>query len=84
MPEFRFDPPLVLKGDIVVRNLDDAVRFMVGYHEARRAPLQRSVLHRLEGAAGEAAERDAGRAFRGWAEAERLIVNERRSNEGRK
>jgi hypothetical protein len=31
MPEFRFDPPLTLKGNVVVRNLDDAVRFMVGY-----------------------------------------------------
>jgi hypothetical protein len=31
MPEFSFDPPLTLKGNIVVRNLDEAVRFMVGY-----------------------------------------------------
>ena len=36
MPDFRFDPPLTLKGNIVVRNLDDAVRFMIGYREARR------------------------------------------------
>ena len=74
MPEFRFDPPLTLKGNIVVRNLDDAVRFMVGHREARRPALQRSVLHRLEGAVGEAEDRDAGYAFRGWAEVERLIV----------
>jgi hypothetical protein len=39
MPEFRFDPPLTLKGHIVVRNLDDAVRFMIGYIE-RRADLR--------------------------------------------
>jgi hypothetical protein len=51
MPEFRFDPPLTLKGNIVVRNLDDAVRFMIGYREARRPALQTSVLHRVEGAA---------------------------------
>jgi hypothetical protein len=31
MPEFSFDPPLTLKGDVVIRNLDDAVRFMIGY-----------------------------------------------------
>jgi DNA-binding transcriptional regulator GbsR (MarR family) len=31
-----------------VRNLDDAVRFMVGYQEARRPDLQRSVLRRLQ------------------------------------
>ena len=48
---------------------------MNGYREARRPALQRSVLHRLEGAVGEAQERDAGYAFRGWAEVERLIVN---------
>ena len=50
MPEFRFDPPLTLINNIVVRNLDDAVRFMIGYREARRPALQTSVLHRVEGA----------------------------------
>ena len=74
MPEFRFDPPLTLKGNIVVRNLDDAARFMIGYQEVRRPGLQTSVLHRLEGAAGETEERDAGYAFGGWAEAEGLII----------
>jgi hypothetical protein len=74
MPEFRFDPPLTLKGNIVVRNLDDAVRFMIGYREARRPALQTSVLYRLEGAVGEVDERHAGYAFRGWAEAEGLII----------
>jgi hypothetical protein len=69
MPEFRFDPPLTLKGNIVLRNLDDAVRFMIGYREARRPALQTSVL--LERAAREAEERDA---FRGWTEAEGLII----------
>ena len=73
MPEFSFDPPLTLKGNVVVRNLDDAVRFMVGYREARRPELQTGVLHRLEGAAGEAEERGAGDAFRDWVEAEGLI-----------
>jgi hypothetical protein len=74
MPEFRFDPPLTLKGNVVVRNLDDAVRFMVGYRGARRPELQTSVLHRLEGAAGQAAERRAGDAFLEWAEAEGFII----------
>lgn len=74
MPEFRFDPPLTLGGNVVVRNLDDAVRSMVGYREAHRPALHTSVLHRLEGAVGEAEERDAGYAFGGWAEVERLIA----------
>ena len=63
MPEFRFDPPLTLKGNIVVRNLDDAVRFMIGYREARRPELQTSVLYRLEGAAGETEERHSDTHF---------------------
>ena len=70
MPEFSFDPPLTLKGNVVVRNLDDAVRFMIGYRDARRPALQTSVLYRLEGAVGEVDERGAGYAFRSWAEAE--------------
>jgi hypothetical protein len=70
MPEFSFDPPLTLKGNVVVRNLE----FMVGYREARRPELQTSVLHRLEGAAGEAEERGAGVAFLDWVEAEGLII----------
>jgi hypothetical protein len=74
MKEFKFDPPLTLKGNVVVHNLDEAVRFMIGYREARRPALQTSVLYRLEGAAGEADERHAGDAFRGWAEAEDVIV----------
>ena len=47
---------------------------MIGYQEVPRPGLQTSVLHRLEGAAGEKEERDAGYAFRGWAEAEGLII----------
>ena len=74
MPDCRFDPPSTLKGNIVVLNLDDAVRFLIGHRESRRPALQTSVLHRLKGAAGEAEERDAGCAFRGWAKAEGLII----------
>jgi hypothetical protein len=65
---------LTLKGDVVARNLDDAVRFMIGYQEPLRPEFQTSVLHRLEGAAGEAEEPHAGDAFRGWAKAENLII----------
>ena len=72
MTEFKFEPPLTLKGNIVIRDLDDAVRFMIGC--ARRPALQTSVLFRLEGAAGEEDERHAGYAFRGSAEAEGLII----------
>ena len=74
MAEFGFDPPLTLRGNVVVRNLDDAVRFMVGYREARRPDFRTSILHRLEGAAGEAEERGAGDAFLDWVETEGLII----------
>jgi hypothetical protein len=74
MSEYRFNPPLTLKGNIVVHNLDDAVRFMIGYREARRPALQTSVLHRLEGAASEVDEREAANAFLDWVEEEHLIV----------
>jgi hypothetical protein len=47
---------------------------MVGYPMARRPALQTSVLHRLEGTAGEAEEREAGNAFLDWADEEHLIV----------
>ena len=47
---------------------------MIGYREARRPALQTSVLHRLEGAAGEADEREAANTFLEWAEEEELIV----------
>ena len=66
MPEFKFDPALTLKGNVVVRTLDDAVRFIIGYREAGRPGRQSGVLHRLEGAAGEAEERNAGSAFVIW------------------
>jgi hypothetical protein len=65
---------LTLKSNLVVRNVDDAVRFMIGYREGRRPGSQTTVLCRLEGAAGEAEERHAGYQLRGWAEAEHLII----------
>ena len=70
--EFRFDPRLTLKGNIVVRNLDDAVSFMVGCRKARGAEL---LCYTGLGAAGEAEEREAAFAFRGWAETEDLLSN---------
>ena len=42
MSQFTLDPPLTLKGNIVVRNIDDAVRFMVGHQKARRALYRRA------------------------------------------
>jgi hypothetical protein len=76
MPEYQFHPPLTLKGHVVVRSLDDAVRFMTSYHQARQPFMRESVLHRLEGAAGEMGEREAANAFREWVEMEDLIESD--------
>lgn len=73
MPEYQFDPPLTLKGHVVVRSLDDAVRFMTGYHQARQPFMRESVLHRLEGAGDGIGEREAANAFREWVALEDLI-----------
>ncbi len=73
MPEYKFNPPLMLRDHFVVRSLDDAVRFIVHYHQARWQEMQTSVLHRLEGAGNEIEEGDAADAFRAWVEAEDLI-----------
>ena len=66
----QHDPPMTLKGNIVVRNLDDVVCFMVGHQEVRRSALRESVLHRLERAVSEAEGQDSDCAFRRWAEVE--------------
>ncbi len=74
MPEFKFDPPMTLKGNVVVRSLDDAVRFMIAYRDGRQTTKQRRLLYHLEGADDATEQRDAAFAFRDWAEAENLLV----------
>jgi hypothetical protein len=76
MAEYQFHPPLTLKGHVVIHSLDDAVRFMTGYHQARQPFMRESVMHRLEGAADEIGERDAANAFREWVEMEDLIESD--------
>ena len=67
---------MTLTGSVVVRDIEEAVRFSVNYRSARRPTLQTSALYRLEGAAGGLQERHAGYAFRSCASAaERLIVS---------
>jgi hypothetical protein len=83
MKECEFEPPLTLKGDAVMRTLADALRFVRRYGQARRPPMRDSVLHRLERADSETEQRDAISAFRGWAEAENLILNSGDTARGR-
>lgn len=74
MSEFNFEPSLTLKGNVVVRSLDDAVRVIIAHKDARQPATQRCLLYHLEGAIGEAEERNIAYAFREWAEAENLLV----------
>lgn len=73
MREYVFEPFLTLKGGAVVRTLDDAVAFLVGYKEARWPLLRDSTLRRLEGADDDQEQREAANAFRGFAEFEGLL-----------
>jgi hypothetical protein len=73
MREYVFEPMLTLKGGAVVRTLDDAVAFLVGYKEARWPLLRDSILRRLEGADDDQEQREAANAFRGFAEFEGLL-----------
>jgi hypothetical protein len=74
MVDFKFNPPLTLKGNVVVQTLDDAANFVRQYNDSRRPVLQDSVLRRLERANLEDEQRNAANAFRGWAEAEGLVI----------
>ncbi len=74
MAEYVFNPPLRLAGGVVVRTLDDAAEFARKYNGAKWVVRRDGVLHSLQGASGEERERDAGNAFRAWAEAEGVLV----------
>ena len=73
MPEYHYHPPLMLKGHVVVRSLDDAVRFITGYRQPRHPFMRERVLHQLEGAPGDLEERYAADAFLEWVRMEDLI-----------
>jgi hypothetical protein len=71
--EFTFDPPLRLKGDAVVRTLDDAAAYLRAYQHAHKPLMQENVLRRLERANSPDEQHAAANAFRGWVEAEGLL-----------
>jgi hypothetical protein len=74
MTEYKFDPPLTLAGNIVVVTLEDAAAFVRGYKVSKRPVMQDGVLRRLERADSEHQQNEAAAAFRGWAEAEGILV----------
>jgi hypothetical protein len=74
MGELTFDTPLVLRGRVVVRTLDDAADFVRRYRHAQRPVMQDGLLRKLERADAPDEQRIAADAFRAWVEAEGLLV----------
>jgi hypothetical protein len=72
---FTFDPPLRLRTEppTGVRDLDQAADIVRRYARDHADTKAEWVLHRIEGAAGDEEERDAGLAFRAWAESAGLV-----------
>ena len=73
--EYKFDPPLTLKGRIVVFDLDDAAAFVRSYHSSKRPVMRDGLLRRLESADTACEQKEAADAFRGWAEAEGVLIS---------
>src|SRR5439155_2645065 len=74
--EFVFEPPLRLARDVTVRTLDDATEFARTYVGPRLPHRRDRMVRRLEEVSDDASARIAARAFRAWAIAEGLLVQE--------
>jgi hypothetical protein len=72
--EYRFDPPLTVQGKTIVFTLDDAAAFVRSFQAGRRPVMRDGLLRRLEAAHTEWEQKEAADAFRGWAEAEGVLV----------
>jgi hypothetical protein len=74
--DFVFEPPLRLARDVTVRTLDDAAEFARTYVGPRLPHRRDRMVRRLEEVSDNASARIAARAFRAWAIAEGLLVEE--------
>jgi hypothetical protein len=77
MSDFRFNPPLTLRGDIVVTTLDDAAAFVSSYTTPRMPKTRESVLRWLERANNEDQRNKAADMFRIWAQSEGVLPRTR-------
>jgi hypothetical protein len=77
MPEFRFNPPVKLKRDVVVTTLDDAASFLRRHKHPRLLAKRDSVLRLVERASNDPKRRIAADIFRIWAESEGLLLSGR-------
>jgi hypothetical protein len=74
--QFRFDPPLTLRGDIVVHTLEDAAVFARSYPTPRLPKGRDSVLRWIERAANEDQRRKTADLFRTWVGSEGALIND--------
>ena len=75
MPKYRFNPPLTLKGGVVVRTLDDAAAFVRSYWDPHLPKSSAAVLLSIEEANDKNRGRVAASMFRVWAKAEGVLVS---------
>jgi hypothetical protein len=74
MPEFWFDPPVMLSSNVAMTTLAEAMAFMRSFRSGRRPLMQAGILRRLEAAVTEAEQCDAATGFCFWAKTEGLMV----------
>jgi hypothetical protein len=72
---YKFNPPLTLKGDVVVRTLDEAVAFVRSYQNPQLPKSSAALLLTLEEANDLNQRRVAATMFRMWAEAVGVLVS---------
>jgi hypothetical protein len=72
---YKFNPPLTLKDDVVVRTLDDAAAFVRSYRAPHLPKSSATLLLTLEEANDRNQRRVAAAMFRVWAEAVGVLVS---------
>jgi hypothetical protein len=75
--EFKFDPPLMLQGNLVVATLAEAAAFTRSLKKPRLPKTKATVLRWLERATDEDQQRKAANMFRIWAESEGVLLQSR-------
>jgi hypothetical protein len=74
MSEFRFNPPLTLRGNIIVTTLDDAAAFVRSYTTPKMRKTRDNIPRWLERANNEDQRIKAADMFRIWAQSEGVLL----------
>jgi hypothetical protein len=73
LTEFRFDPPLLLEGDVSVTTLAEAAAYARSLTKVRMSRTRDSVLRWLERATANDPQHKAAEMFRVWAQSEGML-----------